>query len=133
MKSSIPDSHRDLLEAPVATLATIAPDGRPQLSGVWFLAEGDVVRVSLNTTRQKTKNLRRNPATNLFILDTANPLRYLEIRGDAQIEPDDDYSFAAKVGGKYDADLRQMDGPGQKRVVVTIQPTRINAVDLSAG
>jgi PPOX class probable F420-dependent enzyme len=132
MASNIPGSHRDLLEAPVATLATIGQDGRPQLSAVWFLAENDVVRVSLNTSRQKTRNLQANPATNLFILDTANPSRYLEIRGDAQIEPDDTYAFAAKVGEKYGADLRQMDGPGQSRVVVTIRPTRINAVDLSA-
>lgn len=133
MTSLFPESHRDLLEAPVATLATIGADGRPQLSAVWFLAENDDVRVSLNTSRQKTRNLRANPATNLFILDAANQSRYLEIRGDAQIEPDDAYSFAAKVGVKYDADLRQMDGPGQSRVVVTIRPTRINAVDLSAG
>ena len=133
MATSVPDSHRDLLEAPVATLATIGPDGRPQLSAVWFLAENDMVRVSLNASRQKTRNLQANMATNLFILDTANPFRYLEIRGDAQIEPDDDYSFAAEVGAKYGADLRQMDGPGESRVVVTIQPTRINAVDLSAG
>jgi PPOX class probable F420-dependent enzyme len=133
MTSSIPASHRDLLEAPVATIATIGPDGRPQLSAVWFLADSDVVRVSLNTSRQKTRNLQANPATNLFILDTANPTRYLEIRGDAQIEPDDSYSFATKVGAKYGADLRQMDGPGESRVVVTIRPTRINAVDLSAG
>ena len=133
MTTSIPDSHRNLLEAPVATLATIGPDGRPQLSAVRFLAEDDVVRVSLNTSRQKTRNLQANPATNLFILDTANSLRYLEIRGDAQLEPDDAYSFAARVGAKYGADLHQMDGPGQSRVVVTIRPTRINAVDLSAG
>ena len=133
MTPSIPGSHRDLLEAPVATIATIGPDGRPQLSAVWFLAENDTVRVSLNTRRQKTRNLQANPATNLFILDTANPLRYLEIRGDAQIEPDDTYSVAAKVGAKYGADLRQMDGPGESRVVVTIQPTRINAVDLSGS
>lgn len=131
MTSSIPDSHRDLLKAPVATLATIGPDGRPQLSAVWFLAEDGVVRVSLNASRQKTKNLAANPATNLFILDAANPLRYLEIRGDAQIEPDPAYSFAAKVGAKYGADLRQMDSPGDSRVVVTIQAVRINAVDLS--
>ena len=133
MTSSIPDSHRDLLEAPVATLATVGPDDRPQLSAVWFLAENDVLRVSLNKNRQKTRNLQANPATNLFILDLANPLRYLEIRGDAEIEPDDTYSFAAKVGAKYGADLRQMDRPGESRVVVTIRPTRINAVDLSAG
>ena len=131
MTSSIPDSHRDLLETQVATLATIGPDGRPQLSAVWFLAEDDVVRVSLNASRQKTKNLGANPATNLFILDAANPLRYLEIRGDAQIEPDPAYSFAAKVGAKYGADLRQMDSPGDSRVVVTIQAVRVNAVDLS--
>jgi PPOX class probable F420-dependent enzyme len=133
MALSVPDSHRDLLEAPVATLATIGPDGRPQLSAVWFLAAGDVVRISLNTSRQKTRNLQANPATNLFILDTANPLRYLEIRGDAHVEQDDDYSFAAEVGGKYGTDMRQMDGPGQQRVVVTVAPTRINAVDLSAS
>ena len=133
MTSSIPDSHRDLLEAPVATLATIGPDGRPQLSAVWFLAENDTVRVSLNTSRRKVRNLRANPACNLFILDCANPARYVEIRGDAQIEPDDDYSFAAKVGAKYGADLRQMDRPGESRVVVTIAPTRINAVDLGAA
>jgi hypothetical protein len=49
----IPASHRDLLDGEFATLATIGPDGRPQLSEVWFLAEGDTVALSLNTTRQK--------------------------------------------------------------------------------
>lgn len=67
------------------------------------------------------------------VLIVAGGWRALEIRGDAQIEPDDTYSFAAKVGAKYGTDLRQMDGPGESRVVVTIRPTRINAVDLTAG
>jgi PPOX class probable F420-dependent enzyme len=130
--TEIPESHRDLLSAPVATLATIGPDGRPQLSEVWFLAEGDSVALSLNTSRQKTKNLRRNPACNLFILDLANPSRYLEIRGDADISPDDDYAFAAKVGAKYGgADLAERDQPGESRVVVRVRPARVNAVDMS--
>ena len=128
---SIPDSHRDLLDAPVATLATVGPDGRPQLSAVWFLADGDTVRLSLNRTRQKTKNLSANPAANLFILDTANPARYLEIRGDARLDPDDDYEFATTLGEKYGMpDLSVMDGPGETRVMVTIDPVRINAVDM---
>ncbi len=129
---SVPSTHADLLDAPVATLATLAPDGRPQLSAVWFLAEDGAVKLSLNTARQKTKNLAANPAANLFILDTANPARYLEIRGDATVEPDPDYSFADKVGAKYGGvNLRDMDGPDGRRVVVTIDPVRINAVDLS--
>jgi PPOX class probable F420-dependent enzyme len=130
--ATVPDSHRDLLDAPVATLATVGADGRPQVSAVWFLADDDQVRVSLNTSRQKTKNLTERPAATLFILDTNNTARYLELRGDAKIAPDDDYAFADQIGAKYGGvDLRNMDQPGDKRVVVTIEPVRINAVDLS--
>jgi PPOX class probable F420-dependent enzyme len=127
---AIPDSHRDLLQVPCATLATVGPDGRPQLSEVWFLADGDTVGVSLITTRQKTKNLRANPAVNLFILDPQGPYRYLEIRGDAEVTPDDDYAYAARLGAKYNADLRAHDQPGETRVAVTIKPVRINAIDM---
>jgi PPOX class probable F420-dependent enzyme len=127
---AIPDSHRDLLQTPCATLATVGPDGRPQLSEVWFLADGDEIGLSLNTSRQKTKNLRANPAVNLFILDPQGPYRYLEIRGDADVEPDDDYAYASKVGAKYNADLRTRDQPGESRVAVMIKPVRINAIDM---
>ena len=127
---AIPASHRDLLDGQFATLGTVGPDGRPQLSEIWFLAEDDTIRTSLNTTRQKTKNLLANPAACLFLLDLAVPYRYLEIRGDAEITPDDDYSFADRLGAKYDADLREHDQPGAKRVIVTIKPSRINAVDM---
>ena len=131
---TVPESHRDLLDGPFATLATVGPDGRPQMSEVWFLADDDAVRVSLNVTRQKTRNLVANPVISLFLLDLANPLRYLELRGDAEVTSDDDYSFADRVSAKYGegVDLREMDGPGQTRVVVTVKPVRIVAVDLSA-
>lgn len=133
MATTIPDSHRDLLDAPFATMGTVGPDGRPQLSEVWFLTEDDEVKVSLNVERQKTRNLQTVPYVSLLILDLANPLRYLEIRGDARVEPDDGYAFADRVGAKYGgADLRQMDGEGGRRVVVTLEPTRVHAVDLSA-
>ena len=128
--TAIPPSHRDLLDGQFATLGTVGPDGRPQLSEVWFLADGDTVAVSLNTTRQKTKNLLANPVVSLFLLDLAVPYRYLEIRGDAEITPDDDYSFADRVGAKYRANLRDRDRPGERRVVVTVRPTRVNAVDM---
>jgi PPOX class probable F420-dependent enzyme len=127
---AIPASYRDLLDGQFATLATVGPDGRPQVSEVWFLADGDTVSLSLNTGRQKTKNLMANPAANLFLLDLAMPYRYLEIRGDAEISADDDYSFADRLGAKYRADLRVHDHPGQSRVKVTIRPVRVNAVNM---
>jgi PPOX class probable F420-dependent enzyme len=129
---AIPESYRDLLEGEFATLATIGPDGRPQLSEVWFLAEDDTIGISLNTYRQKTKNLQANPAVTVFFLDLAVPYRYLEIRGDAEVTPDDDYSLADKVGAKYNANLHEHDLPGQSRVKVIIHPVRVNAVDMRA-
>jgi hypothetical protein len=36
------------------------------------------------------------------------------------------------VGAKYHSDLREMDGPGQTRVVVTLRPVKVNAVDMGA-
>jgi len=130
---SIPASHADLLDRQFATLATIGPDGRPQVSEVWFVAEDGAVAISLNTARQKTKNLVANPAVTVFLLDLEIPYRYLEIRGEAEIAADDDYAFADQVGAKYDADLRQHDQPGQSRVKVTVRPVRVNAVDMRAG
>jgi PPOX class probable F420-dependent enzyme len=128
--TQVPESHRDLLGSTVATLATIGPDGRPQLSEVWFLSDGDSVAISLNTSRQKTKNLVQRPQCCLFILDLSATQRYLELRGDAQVTPDDDYVFADRVGRKYGANLRDHDRPGESRVVVRIIPSRVNAVDM---
>ena len=121
---------RDLLESSVATLATIGPDGRPQLSEVWFLSDDGSVALSLNTSRQKTKNLMARPQCCLLILDLAVPQRYLELRGDAEVTPDPDSAFAARVGRKYGADLGDHDHAGESRVVVRIILHRVNAVDM---
>jgi PPOX class probable F420-dependent enzyme len=129
--TGIPESHRDLLDARFATLATLAADGAPQLTEVWFLYEGGEVRLSLNTARVKTKNLIARPQCSLFILDLANPYRYMDLRGRARVEPDDDYAFADRVGAKYDSDLREHDGPGETRIVATLELTDVFAIDMS--
>ena len=122
----IPESHKDLLSAQVGVLGTVGSSGRPQLSATWFLAEGETVKISLNTSRQKVKNLTANPKVSFMIIDPANPYKYVELRGDAEITPDAGYAFADKLGAKYGgADLRERDKPGDTRVVVAIKPARI--------
>jgi PPOX class probable F420-dependent enzyme len=130
--SDFPETHRDLLDAQFATLATLEPDGRPQLSEIWFLHDEGELRLSLNTARRKTQNLMARPEGTLLILDLANPFRYLEVRGQARIEPDEDGAFAHKLHGKYGADVAAYDKPGDSRVVVTLEPSRIRPVDMSA-
>ena len=127
--SAIPETHRDILDtAPVGIVATVGPDGMPQVTASWFVAEEDgTVRMSLNTGRQKVKNLMRRPECTLFFLDPANPYRTLEIRARVEIEPDSDYVFADRVGAKYGgADVRTMDQPGETRVVITFVPVKVN-------
>src|SRR5262245_41766141 len=122
-----PESHRDLLDADVAMLATIGHDGYPQVTALWFLFDDGMLRLSLNTTRQKVKNLQAHPECTLFILDRANPYRTLEVRARAEITPDADYAFAKKLGAKYGgADLSTRDRPGETRVVVSLQPIKVN-------
>jgi PPOX class probable F420-dependent enzyme len=129
--TTFPETHRDLLDGQVASLATIDHEGFPQITEVWFLVDDGELKLSLNTSRQKTRNLTERPQCSLLLLDLANPYRYLEVRGRARIEPDDDYAFARKVGAKYDADLKVHDRPGESRVVVTIEPVKIHPVDMS--
>jgi PPOX class probable F420-dependent enzyme len=131
--TDFPDSHRDLLDGQVASLATIGGDGLPQLTEVWFLHEDGELKLSLNRSRLKTRNLIKRPQCSLLLLDLQNPYRYLEVRGHAELDPDDDYAFARKVGAKYGADLSAHDRPGETRVVVTIEPANLYAVDMTGG
>jgi len=128
-----PESHRDLLQAQgFGVLATIAPSGHPQLTAVAYLLDDDgVLKISLNETRKKVRNLRNEPRCTLFIIDRDNPFRYLEVRADAELLPDPGKDFAAKAGAKYDSDFTRHDEPGQKRVIVVLHPYRVNAIDMS--
>ena len=125
---TIPESHRDLLATDVAMLATNGRDGYPQVTAIWFLLDGEDLKLSLNTARQKVKNLREHPECTLFILDRTKPQRYLEVRARAELTPDPDYTFANTLAAKYGGtDLRTRDQPGETRVVVTLHPVKVYA------
>ena len=80
-----PDA-RALLEQPIfASLATIGPDGHPQVTVVWLDVEGD--RVVFNTAkgRAKQRNMANDPRVTVLLLDPANGYRYVEMRGTAEL------------------------------------------------
>jgi hypothetical protein len=105
--ATIPDSYADLLQAPQATVATAGPDGRPQMTSVWFLAEDGRGAGLAQHQSPEDPEPAGEPVIGVHLQDTTNALRYLEVRGDARIEPDDDYVFAGRVGAKYGGvDLR---------------------------
>jgi PPOX class probable F420-dependent enzyme len=130
--TDFPPTHRDLLDAKVASLATLRADGFPQLTEVWFLHHEAELKLSLNDSRLKTRNLIARPQCSLLLLDIANPDRYLEVRALARIEPDDEYAFAGTLAAKYGGvDLRVLDRAGEKRLAITLEPVNVYAVDVS--
>jgi PPOX class probable F420-dependent enzyme len=82
MSTTIPDTHRDLIDGPVlVTFTTIMPDGQPQSTIVWCNSEGDHVLVNSVVGRRKDKNVRRDPRVTIMALDPKDAYRWLEIRG----------------------------------------------------
>ncbi|GAA1518508.1 TIGR03618 family F420-dependent PPOX class oxidoreductase [Nocardioides humi] len=129
----VPESHRDLTRLLTATLATTMPDGSIQVTAIAFHfdEESGLFQISLNDSRQKARNLRRDPSATLFVIDPENKYRTLEVRARALVEPDPDFAFAALAGARYGHDFHDLDGPGETRSKVTFVPRRIVATDLT--
>ena len=123
--SVIPESHADILDQKVlAHVATIGPDGEPQNNPVWFDTQDGFIRFSQTTTRQKYRNVQRDPRVALSIVDENNPYRYLEIRGTVErIDPDPDFAFINSMAKKYHGqDVYSGTQPGEERIVVVVRP-----------
>jgi len=82
MKDLIPDSHKDLFaKKAFGNLATLMPDGTPQVTPVWVDYGNGYVLVNSAKGRQKDRNMRKRPKVALSILDPDDPYRYLAVRG----------------------------------------------------
>ncbi|BBZ10034.1 PPOX class F420-dependent oxidoreductase [Mycobacterium branderi] len=126
--TTIPESHRDLFEAPlVASLSTVGSDGTPQVTAIWFVADGDTVKASLVTARQKYKNVVAHPRATLFIIDPNNPFRTLEIRGTVQVDEDPELKLFERVFRHYGQDPATFPAPRDGRVAITLLPTHVVA------
>jgi PPOX class probable F420-dependent enzyme len=78
----MPETHRDLIEGPVVvSLATILPDGRPQVTPVWCDLQDGYVGVNTAKGRRKHRDMEERPDVTVMALDPENPFRYVEIRG----------------------------------------------------
>ncbi|HXA92796.1 MAG TPA: PPOX class F420-dependent oxidoreductase, partial [Steroidobacteraceae bacterium] len=77
------DQYLDLLQQkkPLASLATVQPDGSPQLTPVWFDFDGKHIRVNTAKGRVKARNMHEGSRVAVMIVDPDNPYRYVQIRG----------------------------------------------------
>ncbi len=129
---AIPDKYKDLLSGKkaFAALATLMPDGAPQVTPVWFDFDGRNLLFNSARGRQKDKNVRKDSRVTLTILDPENPYRYVEVRGrvtDITQEGADEH--INKMAKKYlDKDVYPFRQPGEVRVLYTVRPEKVQGM-----
>ena len=131
MPEPIPANFRDLFSKPAfASLATLMPDGRPQVTPVWCDFDGTFVIFNTARGRQKDRNIRRDPRVSLSILDPDNAYRYLEIRGRViEITEQGADEHIDKLAKKYlGVDKYPRRQPGEVRLIVKVLPERVRTM-----
>jgi PPOX class probable F420-dependent enzyme len=125
------DTYRDIFgKKAFVHLATVGPDGRPQVTPVWADFDGTHIRINTARGRIKDRNLTANPQVALSALDPDNPYRYVQVRGrvvemteqgaDAHID-----ALAKKYTGQ---DRYPYRAPGEVRVTVKIRPESVQGM-----
>jgi PPOX class probable F420-dependent enzyme len=128
----IPETHHDILEdRPTGHLATIRPDGRLSVNPVDLMWDGEHVRVSTLKSRKKYRNLQHDPRVAISIPHRKDPIRYVEIRGVAELTDDADRSFVNSLARHYmGVDEYPFDKSGDERVTITIHAEQVSAPEI---
>ena len=109
-----------------ATVTTLSSSGAPQTTATWFLVEDGIFKCSWEPTKQKVRNLVRDPRCTVMLLDQTDPLRSVEIRAVATIKHDTELAFRRRVGARYGFPVADDSPP---HVVVTFTPEQIRGSD----
>lgn len=131
MTAKIPEKYLDLFQQPAfANLATLMPDGSPQVTPVWCDFDGEYVLVNSAKGRVKDRNMRANPRVALSIMDPRNPYRYLEVRGTVQeITEEGAADHINKMAKKYmNVDTYPYRSPDEVRVLYKIRPEQFSSM-----
>ena len=131
MASAIPEKYADLMDKKIfAGLATLMPDGTPQVTPVWIDFDGSHVLFNTAVGRQKDKNLQQDGRVSVMLVDPDNQYRYLEIRGRVvERTTDGADEHINKMAKKYlNQDVYPFRSPSEVRVIYKIEPERFNSM-----
>lgn len=126
----IPDSYKDLLtdEArALAYLATLMPNGTPQLTPLWFDSDGKYIFINSAKGRVKDKNMRAHPQVAILIQDPKDPYRFVQIRGKVvEVTEQGALEHIDQLNMKYHEGQHWKTVAGQVRVKYKIEPEAVS-------
>ncbi|HVM56641.1 MAG TPA: PPOX class F420-dependent oxidoreductase [Gaiellaceae bacterium] len=127
--AELTERQRRFLESPfVGVVTTLRPDGSPHSTVVWV----DVVdgKAAFNTAigRVKPANIERDPRISLVVVDPGDPYRWVSVDGRASMTAEGADDHIDRLARRYTgADAYQNRKPGEVRVTVTIDATRVDS------
>jgi len=129
---AIPSAYLDLLEQKkaFAHLATLMPDGSPQVTPVWFDYKDGRIRVNSAKGRTKSRNMKEGSRVALAIMDPDNPYRYIQIRGQvSRVTEEGASAHIDSLAKKYlGQEKYPYARPGEIRIIFEIEPTSAHAM-----
>jgi len=129
---AIPSAYLDLLEQKqaFAHLATLMPDGSPQVTPVWFDYRDGRIRVNSAKGRTKSRNMKEGSRVALAIMDPDNPYRYIQVRGQvSRVTEEGASAHIDSLAKKYlGQEKYPYARPGEIRIIFEIEPTSAHAM-----
>jgi PPOX class probable F420-dependent enzyme len=125
------DQYKDLFEKRAfAHLATLMPDGSPQVTPVWVDFDGTHVIVNTARGRQKDRNLQKDARVAVEIQDPDNPYRYVQVRGRvAEMTEQGADASIDRLARKYmGVDSYPYRRSGEQRVIVKIVVEKVSGM-----
>jgi PPOX class probable F420-dependent enzyme len=116
---------RDLFDKKTfASLATVMPDGTPQVTPVWIDYDGKSILVNSARGRRKDKNMKVGAPVAIALIDPDNPYRHLQVRGRVtEVTEKGADEHIDRMAKKYlDKDQYPFRQPGEVRVLYKIEP-----------
>ena len=128
MAVRLQDKHKALINATnFAHVATINDDGTPQNSPVWVEMQGEDIVINSEKSRDKVRNMKRNPHVALSVMNMENPYQYLQVRGRVkEVTEKGGKEGIDRLAKKYlGEDTYPWNKPGDVRVSIRIEPEAI--------
>ncbi|MBV9455132.1 MAG: PPOX class F420-dependent oxidoreductase [Rubrobacter sp.] len=133
MQATISPGFRKLLQEPAyCQIATLMPDGSPQITQVWVDTDGEHILINTAEGRQKERNVRRDPRVAVNVVDPANAWRIAIVRGRVvDITTAGADQLIDQLAKKYlNEDTYPFRQPKEVRIILKILPEKINEIGL---
>ena len=128
MAMTLPDKAKKMFQGKnFAHIASLMPDGSPQVSAVWVEVDGNNIVLNTDESTLKVKNFRKDPRTAISIVDQEDPYQAVVVRGRVvEIRPDTDGAHIDSLAKKYlGLDEYPFHQPDEKRVIVVVEPDKV--------